>query len=152
MTFHRLIAAISVAVLMLAASAAAGDEPAGPPVNCADAMSTHDMNICAAEDLEKADVVLNETFKKALAAIPDMSVADSSYDAKSWEAALRASQRAWIAFRDSECEGHVPMFWTGGSGTTVDVLGCKTEVTKARTRQLKERYEEGEAAADSIPN
>lgn len=131
---------LSVSSLVLAfapLAAAAQDEPA---VDCANAMSTYEMNICADRDLETADGELNAVYKSALAAIPGMAT-DPPYDAKSWEAALRASQRAWLAFRDAECEGHVAMFWSGGTGATADIVGCKAEKTRERTKELKARYD-----------
>lgn len=109
-------------------------------IDCNNAMSTVEMNYCAGEDFEKADAELNALYAKAIAAIPGMAT-EKPYDAKSWEEALRGSQRAWVAFRDAECGGHVPMFWGGGTGTTVDVLGCKTSLTQARSKELKDRYE-----------
>jgi len=33
------------------------------------------------------------------------------------------------------------MFWTGGSGASADIIGCMTEMTRARTKRLKDRYE-----------
>jgi uncharacterized protein YecT (DUF1311 family) len=33
------------------------------------------------------------------------------------------------------------MFWTGGTGATAEILGCMTEKTEARTKELKARYE-----------
>jgi uncharacterized protein YecT (DUF1311 family) len=104
-------------------------------LDCQEALSTVEMNRCAGAEFEKADKELNEVYQKALA--DD----DPLFDAKAWEAALRASQRSWIAFRDAECEGHVAMFWSGGSGATVDIIGCKTEKTEARIRELRARYE-----------
>lgn len=136
---HRSVAPVVLAFAIAVSTPvrAAGEDP---PVDCANALSTHDMNFCAAGELEKADAELNEVYKKALAAIPEMA-SDAPYDAKSWQAALRASQRAWVTFRDAECSDHVAMFWTGGTGATVEILGCKTEKTEARTKELKERYE-----------
>lgn len=122
--------------LLLASAASAGEEK----VDCDNALSTYEMNICAGRAYEAADARLNAVYKQALAAIPEMA-AEPPFDAKSWEAALRASQRTWIAFRDAECEGHVAMFWSGGSGATVDIIGCKTEKTEARANELAERYE-----------
>lgn len=109
-------------------------------IDCANASSTVEMNFCAGEDLEKADAELNRLYQKALAAIPEMAT-EKPFDAKSWENALRSSQRAWIAFRDAECDNHVPMFWGGGTGTTSAVLGCKTEKTRTRIEELKQHYE-----------
>lgn len=113
---------------------------AEPKTDCQNATSTVELNFCAEQDLDKADAELNAVYQKAIAAVPEMAT-DAPYDAKSWEAALRASQRAWVQFRDAECDKHVPMFWGGGTGTTGDVLGCKTELTNARIKQLKDRYE-----------
>ncbi|MGQ0457652.1 MAG: lysozyme inhibitor LprI family protein [Hyphomicrobium sp.] len=129
-------------VFALTSPVVAGDDT---KLDCENAMSTHDLNACAGREFETADAAMNEAYKKALAAIPSMA-SDPPYDAKSWEAALRASQRAWVAFRDAECQGHVAMFWTGGTGATADIIGCETEMTKARTEALKARYEDGEAA------
>lgn len=119
-------------------STAAGDD--FDPASCAQALSTADMNRCADAEFARADADLNAAYRKALASIPEFA-SDPPWDPKSWEEALRASQRAWVAFRDAECDKHVAMFWTNGSGATVDILGCKTEKTEQRTKELKDRYE-----------
>lgn len=122
---------------MVAGPLAAEDDKA---IDCANAVSTYEMNACADKDFTAADADLNRVYAEALKAVPEMA-SDPPYDAKSWEQALRASQRAWVAFRDAECQNHVAMFWTGGSGATADIIGCMEEKTKARTKELKERYE-----------
>lgn len=135
-------AAAAVAAVYTAGIAVfAGTADAQPKVDCSNAISTYEMNECAGRDFEQADGELNRVYKEALKSIPEMAVEEPRFNARNWEAALRASQRAWIAFRDAECEEHVPMFWTGGTGTTADVIGCKTEKTEARTKELKQRYE-----------
>ena len=110
-------------------------------IDCENAASTYEINVCAERAFEAADARLNAVYKQALGAIVEMAVAEKPYDAASWEAALRASQRAWIAFRDAECNRHVAMFWSGGSGATADILGCMTTMTKTRADELAERYE-----------
>lgn len=126
-------------LVLLAAPALAEPEP---KIDCANASSTVEMNYCADQDYEAADKALNAAYQKALKALPEMAVADSErFNAKAWEKVLRASQRAWIAYRDAECQEHVPMFWGGGTGTTAAVIGCLTELTKARTKELKESYD-----------
>ncbi len=65
---------------------------------------------------------------------------EKPYDAKSFEAAMRAAQRAWIAYRDADCKDLTAQEWSGGTGTTSAVLGCMTEKTMQRTKDLKERY------------
>lgn len=129
------------AALMACALMAAAPVRAEPDIDCGNAASTYEMNECAGRDYEKVDAELNRVYKAALAAIPEMAVDEPRFNAKSWEAALRASQRAWIAYRDAECDEHVPMSWSGGTGTTVAVISCKTGLTEERTKALREHYE-----------
>jgi uncharacterized protein YecT (DUF1311 family) len=130
-------------VLVAAASIFVGiaraEEPA-PAIDCAKATATVELNFCAEKELDKADAALNAVYKKVLAYIAKTG-GDKPYDAKSWEAALRESQRAWVAFRDADCKGLIPMSWTGGTGTTGEVLGCMLDKTKVRTTELESLYE-----------
>ncbi|MEQ1652787.1 MAG: lysozyme inhibitor LprI family protein [Hyphomicrobium sp.] len=130
----------ALAVLVACASPLAAGESKPEKLDCSNAISTVEMNACGEQSFEKADAALNAIYKKALAAIPEMAT-EAPYDAKSWEKALRESQRAWVAFRDAECNGHVPMPWTGGTGATSEVYGCMTDKTEARTKELKAIYE-----------
>ena len=133
---------LSAAILALALTTISAHSEPEEKIDCANAMNTHDLNHCASKELEAADTELNAVYKRALAAIPGMASDEERYNAKSWEAALRASQRAWVAFRDAECGGHVPMFNSGGSATTAEVIYCEVELTQARTKKLKERYDD----------
>jgi uncharacterized protein YecT (DUF1311 family) len=108
---------------------------ADPKIACAKAVTTPELNWCAERTLQAADAKLNAAYQKVLAMIRESDNA-KPYDPASWEKALRASQNAWIAFRDADCSGLVPMSWTGGTGTTAAVLGCKTQKTEARTKEL----------------
>lgn len=139
---YSVVRSVAAATILLAASQISGPAAAETPpkVDCNNAMSTVEMNHCAALSFEKADAALNTAYASALRAIKEMAV-DPPFDAKSWTEALRKSQRAWLAYRDAECEGHVPMHWTGGTGTNADVLGCMESLTEARTKQLRDRYD-----------
>ncbi|NJM34145.1 MAG: DUF1311 domain-containing protein [Rhodomicrobium sp.] len=110
------------------------------PIDCANASTTVEMNYCVDLEYQKADAALNEVYQQVLNGIRDGG-GEAPYDPASWEKELVKAQRAWIAFRDADCKGLVPMEWSGGSGTTVAVLGCMIELTKERTRILGERYE-----------
>ncbi len=129
---------VATALLALFVPAHAEDT-AQNPIDCANATATFELNACAEKELDRADATLNEVYKKVLAFVAK-SEAEKPYDAKSWEDALRASQRAWVAFRDAQCKGLVPMSWTGGTGTTGEVLGCMAGMTKARSKELGEMY------------
>ena len=97
------------------------------------------MNFCADKDFQAADKALNEAYEAALASTKTREL-EKPYDAKSFEAAMRAAQRAWIAYRDADCKDLTAQEWSGGTGTTSAVLGCMTEKTMQRTKDLKERY------------
>lgn len=141
MFIRRFAAALAAA--LLAAIAPAVAEDADPPIDCANATSTVEMNFCAEKDYNAADAKLNDAYSRALAHIAQNG-GEKPYDAKSWEDALRASQRAWVAFRDADCKGLVPMSWGGGTGTTSAILGCMHSKTEARIKELNELYESGD--------
>lgn len=85
------------------------------------------MNICAQEDYEKADAALNKVYGKVVGALSDDAHAKDL---------LKKSQRAWIAFRDAECD-----FQTvdneGGTIYPMVYVGCQQSLTEARTKQLQ---------------
>lgn len=110
-------------------------------IDCDNASSTVEMNFCSDKAFQEADAKLNAVYKKVLAHIAEADL-EKPYDRDSWEKAMRESQRAWVAFRDADCKGAVPMEWSGGSGTSAAVNGCMTEKTEARTKELTERYEQ----------
>jgi uncharacterized protein YecT (DUF1311 family) len=84
------------------------------------------MNICANEDYKAADAKLNKTYSEIMKRLSD--------DADGRKL-LQAAQRAWIAFRDAECN-----FSTadsqGGSIHPMLESGCLQGLTEARTEQL----------------
>lgn len=131
---------IGAAILMLAFTAAAADEP---QINCDNAMSQMEMNICSYRDYEQADRELNAQWKitaavqKKFDSDPDV-VKDGRpgyYDT------LLAAQRAWLGYRDNHCrsEGYS---MRGGSGEPLVTNGCRAMLTRARTAQLKDLAEE----------
>jgi uncharacterized protein YecT (DUF1311 family) len=128
-----------ISIILALAHFAAPSAIAGEAIDCSNPTSTVEMNECADRELAAADAKLNAAYDKALKSLKDLA-SDPPFDAKAWEEALRKSQRAWIAFRDAECKDHVPMFWSGGTGTTSAVLGCLSRKTKERTEELEESY------------
>jgi uncharacterized protein YecT (DUF1311 family) len=110
-------------------------------IDCANASSTVEMNFCADKDFAAADKALNAAYEAALASTKTRDL-EKPYDAKNFGDAMRAAQRAWVAYRDADCKGLVAQEWGGGSGTSAAVLGCMTEKTMERTKELKDRYGE----------
>jgi uncharacterized protein YecT (DUF1311 family) len=126
-------------LLLAVISGPAAAQDQDPPIDCDDARSTAEMNFCGDKALQAADEKLNEVYKKVLAHIAESGI-EAPYDSESWEKAMREGQRAWVAFRDADCKGAVPMEWSGGSGAGAAVLGCMTQKTETRADELAERY------------
>lgn len=135
----RRVAHASCLLLCLGLASLWNTGPALAEIDCANAASTVEMNFCADKDYQAADKALNAAYSIAVASIRTRDM-EKPYDAASFEEALRNAQRAWVAYRDTDCKDLVAQEWAGGSGTSSAVLGCMTEKTIQRTKELKERY------------
>ncbi|MEI9992602.1 MAG: lysozyme inhibitor LprI family protein [Rhizomicrobium sp.] len=113
----------TAAALLLGAAPARADEADG--LDCNNAMTQRDMNICADKDYRAADRQLNAAYVRAMEGL----------DGRSREL-LRTAQRNWIKFRDLECAYRAEQN-EGGSIYPLVYSGCLTELTLARTKQLK---------------
>ena len=95
--------------------------------NCSNQSTQSDLNICADQDFKAADKALNEVYRTIVKRL--------SQDSES-KTRLTAAQKAWIAFRDAECD-----FQSGNSiqGSIYPMLVsiCRTGLTKKRTEELK---------------
>ncbi|OYX49143.1 MAG: hypothetical protein B7Y97_09800 [Sphingomonas sp. 32-66-10] len=97
--------------------------------DCSTATTQSEMNDCALAAYNEADVSLNVQWWKTLAVFRSRSVEDAER--------LRAAQRAWIAFRDAECDAEFPF----SLGVSLDKglnINCRTSLTLERTVRLAE--------------
>jgi uncharacterized protein YecT (DUF1311 family) len=118
-----------LAALFLLSVPAAAQE-----VNCADAVTQQDMNICQQQVWAEADARLNGVYAETIA-ILQQSDAEYAPDGPSEEDRLRNAQRAWVAFRDANCDAAgYPM--RGGSAEPLLVYGCMHQMTEARIEEL----------------
>lgn len=127
---------ILVAMLMVCwgAAAYADDKP-----NCEDPQDQSTMTLCAGLDYDKADKELNKLWPSIKSAAAESDQGVSAEDG-GYLKALMASQKAWIAFRDAECnwqgfEAH------GGTMEPMLVNGCLARLTEERIKQLKDGQE-----------
>ena len=116
-------------LLVLGSAMARADD--GP--DCKDPQDQNTMTACARVDFEKADQDLNTIWPKLKT---DAEDSDKTTDKHEYSDALLASQRAWITFRDAECE------WQGfeahgGSLEPMLVAGCLARLTRDRIKQLQ---------------
>ncbi|MDK1489926.1 lysozyme inhibitor LprI family protein [Sinorhizobium sp. 7-81] len=129
-----------VGLLLLSAVSAVAQEQ--PTVDCPNAVTQMDMNICAGQDYDRADAELNKVYRQAVAATQAMDKELGEIDAAYVGAneALKKAQRAWIGYRDGQCE-LAGFEARGGSMEPMLVSGCLAELTRKRTTELKQLLE-----------
>lgn len=104
-----------------------------PPLDCANAMTTVEMNDCAALDVEAEEVRMRTYLARSLEAVRETS--DSPELGVEAAAQMAEAQTAWEAYVEAEC-GAVYTRWQGGTIRVLMALGCKRELTLERTRHL----------------
>jgi uncharacterized protein YecT (DUF1311 family) len=95
--------------------------------SCSDtALTQRAMNECAGAEAHAAEEQLNRSYQAVLC-----------YLEPSEKAALVASERAWIAFRDADCA-----FWGGGGSDSrssrdgMDAAYCRAQLSRDRAKEL----------------
>lgn len=96
------------------------------------------MKLCTGEALDSADKLLNRSYKNTLLELKKDS-GDKYTNESNAEILKRivAAQKAWIPFKAAQCdlEG-VTML--GGSGESLQIVGCLFSMTKERVKVLAE--------------
>lgn len=124
---------LTLFAIITAGAARAEDDPAP---DCENPQTQAELNICAADSAEQADKALNAQYKLARqhALNWDKGLSEGGVSA---EAALKTAQRAWIAYRDAECDLEAVTI-DGGSMQSMIISGCLETLSKARTQELKQ--------------
>jgi uncharacterized protein YecT (DUF1311 family) len=108
-------------------------------VDCENQITQLDMNMCSYQEWEAADAVLNETYADTLATV---QARDGEYapEGPSEEDRLRRAQRAWVAFRDANCDvaGYQ---MRGGSAEPLLINICLRQMTEDRIAELQAQTE-----------
>jgi uncharacterized protein YecT (DUF1311 family) len=111
---------LTIFILAMGASARA---------QCEDAKSTAQTNACFAKELKKADTELNGVYR---ATVKKLHPEDAIL--------LRKTQRAWLAYRDAQCAAEHAL-WGGGTGGPAAWMSCKLELTRQRTAEIQNTYQ-----------
>jgi uncharacterized protein YecT (DUF1311 family) len=130
--FLALVASLGAAMPALAQDA--------PDVDCENAQTQMEMNFCVEQDFDKADAALNKAYKRAMASQKkmDADIEESmGADSVGAVAALKKAQRAWIDYRDGQCEG-IGFQARGGTMEPMLMMGCKAELSTVRAKELDE--------------
>lgn len=129
------LSALVSLVLLVGSGAAPAAFAQDKKVNCADPQTQMEMTQCAGEDYDKADKDLNVEYQKLRKLLGERDkVADEN--GKGAVDALVAAQRAWVAYRDVNCE--LAGFQArGGSMEPQLVASCLAQMSRDRTQELK---------------
>lgn len=93
------------------------------------------MNQCAHLDFEEADRALNGVWAMVRTNLRQQEAEYEGYDG--WYDTVLKGQRAWIVYRDAQCEAEGKVA-EGGSMQPMLVSGCLARLTRARTSELAE--------------
>jgi uncharacterized protein YecT (DUF1311 family) len=116
-----------VALAALLVGAAIADPAAAVPPKCNDQSNQMELDICADEEFKGADTALNQTYAEI-----QKRLAEDADGKKR----LTVAQKAWISFRDAECDFQTYLS-RDGSIYPMIVSECLTAVTRKRTDELK---------------
>ena len=126
----RFVFAQACVLLLFAGPASAQLTDADP---CPEAHGALERGNCAWAAYERADAELNAVWKRALAEFPS-----GGADRAAHREEIRASQRAWIKYRDLDCEAisqiGTPNYWG------MNKAYCLWAHTVERTRLLRRVY------------
>ncbi|WP_197478254.1 lysozyme inhibitor LprI family protein [Luteibacter rhizovicinus] len=113
-------------VVMLVIASMAGSA-AAQAEDCDEASSQLSMNMCADQEFEAADKQLNATYRQVTGRLKGDQAATSL---------LIKAQRAWLSFRDAQCE-FAASANAQGSISPMLIAQCRSAATHARTKELE---------------
>jgi uncharacterized protein YecT (DUF1311 family) len=134
-----IVAQALLALMLLSASAFAAGTKYDQSVDCShrDNLNNYELNQCQGRAIEKADVELGTAYKALM---------DKTLEAK--RPLLVAAERAWIAWRDRECDltaEVVDGYDKSGTGYGLSWGICRANLTTERTKQLRAYLREVQA-------
>lgn len=99
------------------------------------------MTECIWSHYRDADAELNRVWRGVLKKIAGADYLPAN-EIAAWRGELVEAQRAWVQFKERDCEGAVAYEWYGGSGANAAVGACLYAHTRARIDDLMARYED----------
>jgi uncharacterized protein YecT (DUF1311 family) len=126
----RLTAFILTGFLVLTPSAQAGE--AWP---CDQARDNAEHIACADREFAAQDAELNRVYQDLLKAALGDTFPQRGYGPPPYNA-LKNAQRAWVAFRDSNCHWKSTQFY-GGTEQAVIMASCRAIATRDRVSELR---------------
>lgn len=119
----RFVAPLIVGFLSLASTATA---QSSPQVNCRNAQTQTEMNICAAQSAQAVDRRLNQVYQQTRAKYKNRETGNQ----------LVTAQLAWIKFRDANCAMERDRF-KGGTMAPMIHSNCVERLSNQRVKDLQ---------------
>ncbi|MGJ7507112.1 lysozyme inhibitor LprI family protein [Variovorax sp. GT1P44] len=119
------------ALVVLASNAAFAQADA-----CKAPKTTVEINDCAQQTLARKDKELNAAYQALVKSLAGTDKSDAT-DYEGTKKLLLQAQRAWVQFRDNDCNAKYT-FYAGGTIRDITALTCKIEHTEQRTKELKD--------------
>ena len=119
---------------LLTALALAGACTAAAALDCANAITTLDMNACAAEDVKAADARLNAVYQRIMKGLSQPNEPGANHAAM--KATLLDAQRLWVRFREADCKA-IYTRDEAGSIRNLSSLGCMKAHAEQRIKELE---------------
>ena len=127
--------ALLCGVMAMAASPAFAEDQSD--VDCKNPMTQSDMNICADQDYREADKALNAQWAAIKPIVKEWDETLKSVGmVPTAEASLLKAQRAWIDYRDGQCDTAEASVQGGTMAPTI-YSSCMADLTRKRTEELK---------------
>jgi uncharacterized protein YecT (DUF1311 family) len=126
---------------LIASTAALAGAALYPKQDCSKAVTQMDLDQCAGANDTAADAALNAFYKKLMAQASDAKAAD----------ALKESERAWIAYRDRECDREVGPREESGSIWPMEMSLCLEDKTASRLCELRRSNDLSQPPAPACP-
>ncbi|MBD2781052.1 lysozyme inhibitor LprI family protein [Xenorhabdus szentirmaii] len=104
---------------------------------CSDIDNSDQVYLCSTKKLSESDMILNNEYKELISNINYEYKRDEKLR-KEYIHKLKLAQRAWISFRDKNCD--VKAFQIESQSQTYETLinDCKNKMTLARIEEIKE--------------
>lgn len=125
---------------LLTALALAGTCTASAALDCAKAVTTLDMNACAADDVKAVDARLNAVYQRIMKNLSKPNEPGANY--AEMKATLLDAQRLWARFREADCKA-IYTRDEAGSIRNLSALSCKKERAEQRIKELESYEREG---------
>ena len=115
------------------------------PDPCANAMTQMEMNVCSANEAQKADEHLNRVYGNAMENLQreltqaGTDLAQMKYSQTAIDD-LKAAETAWIKYRDLNCKAAGQQFEGGTIRPSVENM-CMSTTTDHRIQEIKQAYE-----------